>query len=85
MIGLLGIGAALILGIGMRIAATAGTLLLVMMWTVVLPPQTNPFMDDHLIYAAVLIGLALVGAGDTLGLGKYWARLPLVQRTPWLK
>ncbi len=32
MIGLLGIGAALILGIGMRIAASTGTLLLGFMW-----------------------------------------------------
>jgi thiosulfate dehydrogenase (quinone) large subunit len=85
MIGLLGIGLALLLGIGLRIAAATGTLLYVMMWTAVLPPETNPFMDEHLIHAAVLVGLALVAAGDTLGLGRYWARLPLVQRMPWLK
>ena len=54
MLGLLGIGAALILGIAMRIAAAAGALLLVMMWSAVLPPENNPFMDDHLIYALVL-------------------------------
>ena len=51
MLGLLGIGVALILGIGMRVAAVAGALLLVLMWTAVLPPENNPFMDDHLIYA----------------------------------
>jgi thiosulfate dehydrogenase [quinone] large subunit len=85
MLGLAGIGTALILGIGMRIAAAAGALLYVMMWTVVLPPETNPFMDEHLINAAVLIGLALIAAGNTLGLGRMWARLPLVQRQPWLK
>jgi hypothetical protein len=39
-------------------------LLTVMMWTVVLPPDSNPFMDDHLIYGAVLIVLALLGAGE---------------------
>ena len=53
MAGLAGIGLALILGIGSgsrpsRVAA------LVLMWTVVLPPENNPFMDDHLINAAVL-------------------------------
>ena len=51
MLGLAGIGIALIAGIGMRIAAVAGGLLLVLMWTAVLPPENNPFMDDHLIYA----------------------------------
>jgi thiosulfate dehydrogenase [quinone] large subunit len=85
MIGLAGIGLALILGIGLRVAAVTGGLLYFMMWTAVLPPENNPFMDEHLIHAAVLAGLALVGAGDTLGLGKIWARIPLVQRMPWLK
>ncbi|GGR94072.1 membrane protein [Micromonospora fulviviridis] len=85
MLGLLGIGVALLLGIGTRVAAVAGGLLLVMMWTAVLPPENNLFMDDHLIYAGLLAGLALVNAGDTLGLGRVWAKLPIVQRLPWLK
>ncbi|GAB1692663.1 hypothetical protein [Krasilnikovia sp. M28-CT-15] len=85
MIGLAAIGTALILGVGMRIAAAAGGLLLVLMWTAVLPPANNPFMDDHLIYAGVLALLALTAAGDALGLGKLWARIPLVQRLPILK
>ena len=85
MIGLLGIGAALILGIGMRIAAGAGALMLVLMWTAVLPPENNPFMDDHLIYALVLIGLAAINAGDVLGLGKWWANTTLVRRYPVLR
>jgi uncharacterized membrane protein YphA (DoxX/SURF4 family) len=75
MIGLAAVGTALVLGIGMRIAAAAGALLMVMMmWSAVLPPASKPFMDDHLIYALVLIGLALVGAGDSFGLGRWWRR-----------
>ncbi|RKS71023.1 thiosulfate dehydrogenase [quinone] large subunit [Actinomadura pelletieri DSM 43383] len=85
MIGLGAIGAALILGIGMRIAAVTGAALLVMMWTAVLPPENNPFMDDHLIYAILLVGLALVSAGDTLGLGRWWGDTRLVKRLPLLK
>jgi thiosulfate dehydrogenase [quinone] large subunit len=85
MLGLAAIGTALILGIGIRLAAAAGSLLLVLMWTAVLPPENNPFMDDHLIYAGVLVLLALTAAGETLGLGKTWAKLPIVQRLPWLK
>jgi thiosulfate dehydrogenase [quinone] large subunit len=83
--GLLAIGTALILGIGMRLAAVGGALLMVMMWAAVLPPATNPILDDHLIYAAVLIVLALLAAGNTLGFGRAWAAIPLVQRTGWLK
>ncbi|MBB6550084.1 DoxX family protein [Nonomuraea rubra] len=81
MAGLAGVGLALVLGIGTRIAAGAGTAMLLLMWAAELPLTTNPFMDDHLIYAIVLIGLALTGAGTTLGLGN----LPIVQRTAWLK
>jgi thiosulfate dehydrogenase [quinone] large subunit len=85
MIGLAGIGIALILGIGMRIAAVGGVTLLVMMWSAVLPPENNVFMDDHLIYAGVLVGLALTAAGTTLGLGHWWANTKLVEKAPWLK
>jgi thiosulfate dehydrogenase [quinone] large subunit len=85
MLGLLGIGVALTLGITMRIAAAAGALLMVMMWSVVLPPDNNPFMDDHLIYAQVLVLLALTSAGRTLGFGKMWERIPFVARHGILK
>lgn len=85
MTGLLGIGAALILGVGMRIAAAAGTLMLVLMWAAELPLANNPFLDEHLIYAVVLIGLALAGAGETLGLGRWWGNTALVRRLPILR
>jgi thiosulfate dehydrogenase (quinone) large subunit len=84
MLALVGLGTALILGIGMRIAAVAGVLLLVGMWAAVLPPQSHIFMDDHIIYALVLVGLVLVGAGKTVGLGGWWSNTTLVTRNPWL-
>lgn len=84
MIGLAAIGVALILGIGMRLAAIAGSIMLVLMWTAVLPPANNPFMDDHLIYALVLVALALGNAGNTLGFGRQWQHTTLVQRWPIL-
>ncbi len=84
MIGLLAIAVALLLGIGMRIAAVAGAVLLVLMWSASLPPQDDIFMDNHLVYALVLLGLAVVGAGNTLGLGRWWTQTALVRRFPWL-
>lgn len=80
MIGLAGIGIALLLGVFVNLAAASGALLLVLMWTVVLPPDNNPFMDDHLIYAGVLGLLALLNAGRYLGLGTMWERMPFVQK-----
>jgi thiosulfate dehydrogenase [quinone] large subunit len=85
MLGLLGIGLALIIGIGMRVAAAAGALLLVLMWTAALWPENNPFMDDHLVYAGLLIGLAFARAEDTLGFGRAWGGLPVVKKHTWLK
>ena len=85
MIALLGLGLALILGIGMRIAAISGTVLLLSMWAAALRLDNNPFVDDHIVYAVVLIGLALAGAGRTVGLGRWWRETKLVQRFPILE
>jgi thiosulfate dehydrogenase [quinone] large subunit len=85
MIGLLGIGLALILGIGMRVAAISGSIMLVLMWTAELRLENNPFMDDHIVYALVLTALAIYGAGRTWGLGKVWEQLSVVRRFPILK
>lgn len=84
MAGLLGIGVALTLGIGMRIAAAAGAVLMASMWVASLRLENNPFMDYHLVYAVVLVALALFGAGRTWGLGRAWEKLPLVQRFRFL-
>ncbi|MEO6791108.1 MAG: hypothetical protein ABI187_09100 [Ornithinibacter sp.] len=85
MVGLFAIGVALMAGVAMRFAAAAGALLLVLMWTAVLPPANNPFMDDHLIYAMTLVALALLGAGHFLGLGRQWEQLPIVRRYAFLR
>jgi thiosulfate dehydrogenase [quinone] large subunit len=84
MTGLAGIGTALILGAGMKIAATTGALLMVFMWAASLPLETNPFIDEHIVYAIVLAGLALTGAGDTLGIGGWWRNTRIVRRHPIL-
>ncbi|MCW3039143.1 MAG: DoxX family protein [Solirubrobacterales bacterium] len=80
MAGLLVIGSGLLLGVYMRFACAAGALMLILMWSASLPPANNVFLDEHIIYATLLAGLALVGADRTLGLGGRWSRLPLVSR-----
>jgi thiosulfate dehydrogenase [quinone] large subunit len=82
---LAGIGLALLLGIGMRLAAVAGSLLMLGMYTVAMLPENHPVVDDHIIYALVLVVLALTAAGNTWGLGARWSRTRLVQRFPILK
>jgi thiosulfate dehydrogenase [quinone] large subunit len=84
MLGLLAIGLTLLLGVAMRFAAAAGSLLLILMWSASLPPDQDVWLDNHIIYALLLLGLLLVGAGNTLGLGRRWTRTKLVRRFSWL-
>lgn len=85
MLSLAGIGLALVFGAGLHIARIAGVLLLLMMYTAVLPPENNPFMDEHIIYALVLIALPMLHAGQTWGLGRWWSSMPFVQKHRWLE
>jgi thiosulfate dehydrogenase [quinone] large subunit len=91
MLGLLGIGLAVMLGIGLRIAAVSGTVMMALMWAAEWPPakttgsgtptgSTDPVVDDHVIYALALIAVAATYAGDHVGLGRWWARVPFVRR-----
>ncbi|WP_409054960.1 hypothetical protein [Streptomyces sp. SYP-A7185] len=96
MLGLLGIGLALTAGVALRLTALAGTVMMALMWVAEWPPaqhlsdgspsmSTNPFADYHLVYAVLLVALAAASAGDTLGLGRLWARLPIVRDHGWLR
>ncbi|MBI4812415.1 hypothetical protein HY798_03185 [Candidatus Falkowbacteria bacterium] len=86
MIGLLLIGLALLLGMGVKIAGYSGALMLVLMYTAgFMPPVHNPFLDDHIINAIIMIGLTVVDAGSWLGFGRWWGNTKIVQRFGWLK
>jgi thiosulfate dehydrogenase [quinone] large subunit len=85
MIGLLGLGLALVFGFGIRFAAAAGALLYVLMWTASLPMTNNPLFDEHILGAATLVVLGFTLAGDTWGVGKAWARLHLVREHGFLR
>jgi thiosulfate dehydrogenase (quinone) large subunit len=95
MLGLLGVGVAVVLGIGLRISAIAGSLMMLMMWVAEWPldrfneagqatASTNPLIDYHVVYALVLIALAVYYAGNTWGLGRRWADLDVVRKNHWL-
>ncbi|WP_245744599.1 DoxX family membrane protein [Lentzea fradiae] len=96
MLGLLAVGVALVLGIGLRVAAGAGTLMMLLMWAAEWPPaqhnslgeatrSTNPLIDYHIIYALVLIVVATAAGGAVWSLAHWWAGLPFVRSNPWLK
>jgi thiosulfate dehydrogenase [quinone] large subunit len=85
MIGMGAVGTALILGIGMIVAAVAGPLLMVMIWMASLPLAANPFVDQHIIFSLLIIGLAVSRLGEPYSLGRWWAHTRLVAALPWLR
>ncbi|MDB1087297.1 hypothetical protein PJ985_06910 [Streptomyces sp. ACA25] len=95
MLGLLGVGIGLLSGVALRLTAAAGTLMMAMMWAAEWPPaqhmadgsltmSTNPLVNYHVLYALLIIALAVAYAGNTWGLGRTWARLEFVRRNRWL-
>lgn len=76
---------ALILGVGMRVAAVAGATLLALIYAAQLWPERNPFVDEHVVYGLLLAGLAVDEAGDVWGLGRRWRNQKLVRRFPLLR
>lgn len=82
MLGLLGIGLALVLGVALRLAAVTGTVLLVMMWAALVPLENNPLVDDHVVYATVLW---VIAAGRReFSLASWWTKLGGVKNHKWL-
>ena len=90
MLGMLGIGLAVMLGIGLRVSAVAGSAPMILMYLAEWPftpnaSSTNPLVDYHIIYALALIVVAATAAGDTWGLGTWWKNLPIVRTQNWLR
>jgi thiosulfate dehydrogenase [quinone] large subunit len=56
-----------------------------LMYAASLPITSNPFVDDHLIYALVIIGIAATGAGLRYSLAPWWRRTALVRALPFLR
>jgi thiosulfate dehydrogenase (quinone) large subunit len=86
MISMAAIGIALLLGIFTTLAAIGGAIWMVLFYTAsAIWPENNPFLDDHVVEFIVLLGIAYVGAGRHLGLGRWWESTSLVARYPLLR
>jgi thiosulfate dehydrogenase (quinone) large subunit len=96
MAGMLGLGVGLVAGIALRVVAIGGPLMMLFLWAGEFPParhlsdgspsmSPNPLVDQHIVYAAAMIVLAACSAGRVWGLGRAWARLPVVSRYRWLQ
>lgn len=85
MMGLMLIGVALIMGVGVKIAGWSGAVLMLLMWAAALPPEHHPLLDDHIIYALVLIGLTKVNGTQALGFRDWWMKQQVVKDFPVLE
>lgn len=85
MMGLLLVGLSLILGIAIKISSISGSLMMLLIFLSAIPPENNPLIDQHIIYILVLLLLNYNEAGNYIGLGRFWSRIPIVQKYKWLK
>lgn len=85
MLGLLGVGTALVLGIARKLMTLSGSLLLLLLYLAAFPPKNNPIVDEHIIYIFVLQVLFHLHAGEVWGLGKWWNNTSIVKKFPFLK
>lgn len=87
MIGMLGIGLALLLGAGMRLAGYSGALIMLFMYLASFVPENNPITDDHIINLTIFILLAVMAERATAkySLAKWWNNLSFVKDKKWLQ
>ena len=87
--GLTLLGISLILGIGVRLSGVLGAALMMLYYFPILQfPRIAPhsyLVDEHVVYALVLLLLAAQRAGRTFGLEAWCAGLPICRRFPKLR
>lgn len=85
MLGLLFIGLSLLFGIMSKTGSLSGILMLFLMYTAAIPPATNPFLDEHIFYILILIGIIVTNAGQYIGFAKWWQNTFLARKFKFLR
>jgi thiosulfate dehydrogenase [quinone] large subunit len=95
MLGLLGVGVALILGVALRPAAISGCTMLAMMYVASWPfaklaagqptGSTNPIIDDHVVSFMALIAIGAFAALSVGMISRRWSALAFVRSHSWLR
>ena len=84
MLGLLGVGAAFVLGIALRAASYSGATMMILMYLSAFPPANNPIVDDHIIYALVLLVLGNSEL-DKTAISKWFGKTSIAKTFPFLR
>jgi thiosulfate dehydrogenase [quinone] large subunit len=82
------IGLSLLLGLMVRVSAVFGILLMLLYWTAHMDfpyiSDTNNFLvDEHIVYAGVLVLLIVERAGHVFGLDAWAEKLDFFRQRPW--
>ena len=95
MLGLLGVGVALILGVALRPAAISGCTMLAMMYVASWPfakmgggqptASTNPIIDDHIVSFMALVAIGAFAALSVGIISRRWSALAFVRSHSWLR
>lgn len=87
--GLTLLGVSLIFGIGVRLSSILGAILMLLYYFPILDfPYPNPhsfLVDEHIIYALVLLLFASLRAGRIWGLENWCSNLPICSKFPRLR
>jgi thiosulfate dehydrogenase (quinone) large subunit len=83
------IGLSLLLGLGVRVSASFGILLMVLYWMAhmhfpFISNTNNLLIDEHVVFGLVLGLLIVVRAGHIWGLDAWATKLEQVQNIKWL-
>jgi thiosulfate dehydrogenase [quinone] large subunit len=85
MLGLLVVGVGLLFGTWIRTASLIGVTMLLFMWSALLWPANTPAVDEHIVYAIVLFGVALTAEHQPWTMQKRWTKSALGKMLPFLK
>jgi thiosulfate dehydrogenase [quinone] large subunit len=79
-LGMLGVGLALIFGIGVRLASLAGVLQLMLIYLAQLMPLYNPVIDEHIIYSLILLSFAFAEQPVTMSIRNWGPAQKIIQQ-----
>lgn len=85
MFGLLAVGLGMILGIASRLSTIGIVIMMVLMYSLSVPPLDNPLFDYHVVYALVSLAVLWFGGYKVLSLRLKWDGLPVIRDHPILQ
>jgi thiosulfate dehydrogenase [quinone] large subunit len=59
--------------------------MVLLMWSALLWPANAPGVDEHIVYALALFGIALVDENQVWGMRSRWTKMSFVKSLPFLK